>query len=147
MSKGEFPRQTFLSVLDAQTGLRETLHDWAEEDKVPDFEEQKKFRKTYSEATLGLCQNVSFQKIHPAWHGSSLSMILTMLLNSTAPKIKVGSEHEAEDEKEIIPIGIFWEKFLERLDEAVFDNALNLALKISPEKIEKVGKTHSSPRD
>jgi len=142
----EFPRQTFRRVLTAQDNLRRTLKEWSEEDEVPDFDEELEFRKTLNEATLGLCQNVSFNKVHPAWKNSSLSMIITVLLNSDSPEVAVGSSHDSAGEKKLLPIGVFWEKLLERLNEAVFDNAVNLALKISPEKVEDKGLTHSKPR-
>lgn len=142
-----FPRQTFLEVLDAQQNIRKTLKEWAEEDKVvTDDEEELEFRKDFSKATAGLCYNIPFNKIHPAWQPMSLSKVITMMLTCDNENVAVGSSNETTYEKKKYKIGNIWEKILERLNETVFDQALNLAIKISPERREKTGKTHSGPR-
>lgn len=133
-TQDKFPRQTFLQVLNAQENIRKTLKKWSENNRTPNSKEEIKFHKQISKATLGLCQNISFKKIHPAWQKTTLSKVINIALTSPSEKIKVGSSNQANYEKKEYQIGVFWNKILERLNEAVFDRAINLAIKISPEK-------------
>jgi hypothetical protein len=130
----EFPRQTFNKVLEAQDEVRDKLRKWAEDNTVVDIEEQNGFRSTFSRATLGLCHQVELSGgVHPAWSDYSLSKVLTILLKSDSEIISIGSRYDGKREKKKIRIGYLWDKLLQRLNEGVFDQAVTMAVRISPE--------------
>jgi len=133
---GDFPRQTFNQVLNAQRKVRKKLTEWNEENKViKDNEEEEKFRKILSQATLGLCGEFRFGPgIHGSWSDMYISKVVTIALSSDKNFLLVGSKYDSKKEKKKMPIGYIWGKIKEKLNEKIFDLALKHAAKMSPER-------------